>query len=170
MSARWLKACLVGSLCALACVGAEPVLAAVPSTGYLIVPGHSIGKVTIGEGTGFVVAAIGGPRGRSTNAGPGWLYGALEVLTDVTQLRVVGLVVAPRFAGTQAQAARYVTRSGIHVGSTLTAVRRAYPRARCSRARAGCVLSEGTRTTTFSVAKGANELAGGSRVIAISIG
>jgi hypothetical protein len=160
----------VGAACALACLVAAAGAAAVPSTGYLIVPGRSIGKVTLGESTGPVIAAIGPPRGRSTSAGPGWLYGALEVVTDYeTQIQVVELIVSPRFGATESEAVRYATSSGIHVGSTLGAVEKAYPRARCTIANQGCVLASGTRTTKFWVPIARNELAASARIIEISI-
>jgi hypothetical protein len=169
MRRRTLVAWSVVAICALEALSATPVAQAVPSTGYLIVPGHSIGKVTIGESTGDVAAVIGPPRGRSTDAGPGWLYGSLVVVTDPTQLHVVQLVVWTRFAGTETEAARYATRAGIHVGSTLAAVEKAYPKARCNLHNQGCLLVAGTGTTQFLVAKGKNELGANSPIIEISL-
>lgn len=159
----------MGSICAVACFTASVSQATTPSTGYRIVPGHSVGKVTLDEGTGSVIAAIGPPRGRSTNAGPGWLYGALEVVTNAGQVQVIELIVSPRFGATQSEAAHYTTPAGIHVGSTLAAVEEAYPHAKCNSANQGCVLAGGTRSTKFWVAAGKNELAPSARIIEISV-
>ncbi len=157
------------SLSALTLLGAATAAVAAPPTGYLIVPGHSIGKISLGEDVGFVIEAIGPPRGRSTDAGPGWLYGALEVVTNTVQLQVVELIVSPRFGATESEAVLYKTRAGIHVGSTLGAVEKAYPHARCSRANQGCVLASSGGDTKFWVATGRDELATTSPIIEISV-
>jgi hypothetical protein len=85
------------------------------------------------------------------------------------QLQVVELIVSPRFGANESEAVLYKTRAGIHVGSTLRAVEKAYPRARCSRANQGCVLASSGGTTRFWVATARNELAPTSPIIEISI-
>ena len=130
-------------------------LAALPhgvASKYLIVPGHSVGRVTLGESTPEVIATIGRPGRLGPYAGPEWIYGALQVDTDVRGLIVTGLEIVAQYGATPAQAAMYQTASGIHVGSAASAVREAYPDAQCNTKR--CALTRGTRTTWFYLASG----------------
>jgi hypothetical protein len=158
---------LVGVLCSTSALAAPSV-----APRYLIVPNHSVGKVVIGEGAGPVVGAIGAPHGRGEDAGPQWLYGALDVEMNTEQIQVVALIVAPVFGASESEAAQYQTRAGIHVGSTLGAVEKAYPKARCSVARRGCVLTSGTLSTLFGVpvSKGQGSLSRASAINQIAIG
>ncbi|MGD0197532.1 MAG: hypothetical protein ABSC56_06470 [Solirubrobacteraceae bacterium] len=136
-------------------------------TGYRIVPGHSVGKVTLGEGTPQVIASIGRPGRLGPYAGPEWIYGALQVDTNPTGLTVVGLEIVAQYGATQAEAARYQTLAGIHVGSSVAAVEKAYPNARCNLANRGCALTRGTRTTWFYAARGTRRLTGATPIAEI---
>jgi hypothetical protein len=136
---------------------------------YLIVPNHSIAGVVIGEGAGPVVDAIGPPRGRAEPAGPQWLYGALDVWMNSEQLTVLNLEVAPAFGASESEAKRYETTRGIRVGSTIGAVEKAYPAARCATKIQGCVLNSDNRSTFFLVAKSNHALTSSTPVLAIEI-
>jgi|GEM_PF-3492930 hypothetical protein len=171
MASRLRRGGLVGLLALLAALAA-------PSGGlassriaprYLVVPNHSIAGVVIGEGAGPVVGAIGPPRGRAEPAGPQWLYGALDVWMNSEQLTVIKLEVAPAFGASESEATRYETTSGIHVGSTIGAVEKSYPAAKCATKTEGCVLNSGTRSTLFMVAKSNHALTGSTRVLLIEI-
>ena len=116
-----------------------------------------------------VVGAIGPPRSRAEPAGPQWLYGALDVWMNSEQLTVIKLEVAPAFGASESEATRYETTSGIHVGSTIGAVEKSYPAAKCATKTEGCVLNSGTRSTLFMVAKSNHALTGSTRVLLIEI-
>lgn len=155
---------LVGVLCSTSALAARSV-----APRYLIVPNHTIAGVEIGEGAGGVVTTIGPPRGRGESAGPQWLYQGLDVWLNSVQLQVIKLVVAPVFGATESEAARYETVSGIHVGSTVGAVEKAYPAAKCSTQLAGCVLSSSGRSTAFIVAKRGRAVTSSTPIFAIEI-
>jgi hypothetical protein len=160
-------ACLL-ALVALVAATSNGLAAAAVAPRYLIVPNHSIAGVQVGEGAGAVVNTIGPPRGRAEPAGPQWLYQGLDVWMNSTQLQVIKLVVAPLFA-TESEAVRYATASGIRVGSTIGAVEKAYPAAKCSTKLAGCVLYSKTLSTAFIVAKRGQRVTRSTTVFAIEI-
>jgi hypothetical protein len=162
---------LVGLLALLAALAAPSGgLAAVHiAPRYLIVPNHSIAGVVIGEAAGPVVGALGPPRGRAEPAGPQWLYGALDVWMNSEQLTVIKLEVAPAFGASESEATQYETASGIHVGSTIGAVEKAYPAAKCAAKTRGCVLNSGTRSTLFMVASSRHAPTASTRIFLIEI-
>jgi hypothetical protein len=165
---RWGPVGLLGLLAVLVAPSASLASSRVPAR-YLIVPNHSIAGVVIGEGAGPVLGAIGPPHGRGEPAGPQWLYGALDVWMDSDQLAVLKLEVAPAFGASESEAARYETTSGIHVGSTIGAVEKSYPAARCATKTQGCVLNSSTRSTLFLVARSKHALTRSTPVLVIEI-
>jgi hypothetical protein len=171
MASRLRRGGLVGLLALLAALAAASggLASARIATRYLIVPNHSIAGVVIGEGAGPVVDAIGPPRGRAEPAGPQWLYGGLDVWMNAEQLTVIHLEVAPAFGATESEARRYETTSGIHVGSTIGAVEKSYPAARCATKIQGCVLNSDNRSTLFLVARSNRALTSSTPVFAIEI-
>jgi hypothetical protein len=171
MASQLRRGALVGLLAVLALVAAPSGgLASAPvAQRFLIVPNHTIAGIEIGAGAGDVVATIGPPRGRGESAGAQWLYQGLDVWLNSVQLQVLKLVVAPVFGATESEAARYETVSGIHVGSTVGAVEKAYPAAKCSTKLAGCVLSSSGRSTAFIVAKRGRAVTSSTPIFAIEI-
>ena len=158
-------------ICALACLAAPTggLAASATAPADLIVPGHSIGKIVIGENTGAVIGAIGRPGRLGPDAGPEWIYGALQVDVNSEGLSVVALEVVAQYGATKAAAERYRTRAGIHVGSTIGAVEKAYPAAKCSIRNHGCQLVSGTRTTYFIIATSVRKLSASTALNAIQI-
>ncbi|HUB76991.1 MAG TPA: hypothetical protein VL977_08030 [Solirubrobacteraceae bacterium] len=140
---------------ALALAGPAPAGArrAVPRD-RLIVPGSSVANVGLGEAAGAVIETLGRPLKEATPGGTQWLYGPLDVWMDSTELNVLELIVAPVFGATRAQAAAFETSSGVHVGSSVSAVAKAYPAARCNAHDRGCFLGANGRETWFRVARG----------------
>lgn len=159
---------MLGLLTLLAASSGVQAASRVPAR-YLIVPNHSIANVHVGEGAGGVVEAVGPPRGRGEPAGPQWLYQGLDVWLNSQQLQVLKLVVAPLLGATKGEAVKYETAKGIRVGSTLGAVAKAYPSAKCSTKLAGCVLSSSSRSTAFIVAKRGETVTNSTLVFAIEI-
>jgi hypothetical protein len=144
-------------------------VAAVPPR-YLIVPDKSVGPISIGENTGPVIGAIGRPGRLGPDAGPEWIYGALQVDVNSEGLSVVALEVVAQYGATQAEAARYETASGIHVGSTVGEVEKAYRAARCSLHNKGCALTNSDgRATYFDVASHLSKLSSSTPIVAIFI-
>jgi hypothetical protein len=119
---------------------------------YTIVPGHSIAGITLGEQAGAVLAQVGRPHGLGSEGGPQWLYGPLDVWMNATELQVFEIVVSPAFDSSVKAASAYQTAGGVRVGSTLAAVERAYPKARCSARNHGCFLYSNGATTYFGLA------------------